>query len=323
MMINYNQLISYFNNAEFDNIIESFNDFADKDFNIDVIIQSCIDKGANINTQNPISGNTILHIAASQGTCKLLRGLLKNGANYLIWNSVRNEPFLETIINKDLKRFNIFIEYNAYQKYEDDFFNVGLQSLIKIAIRYNCLEMIKILLSKEKKEDIFSLGLNLRDSFLRSAVQFGSVECVELAIESGGNINLRDWNYYTPLIIAAKFGRTSLIPILLAAGADIEARDKNGITYEGRTPLAMASKNGHASLIPILIEAGASLNFRDEHGKVPSWWTTNLECLAAFQPYVNKYREVCKIANKHLRNKLNSDIVSLIDNHLDLPWLSM
>ena len=53
---------------------------------------------------------------------------------------------------------------------------------------------------------------------------------------------------------------------LLAAGADIEQADANGIT-----PLLMAITNNHMDVARFLIDRGAAINVSDWYGRTPLW----------------------------------------------------
>ncbi|RVT90559.1 ankyrin repeat domain-containing protein [Sphingomonas crocodyli] len=60
------------------------------------------------------------------------------------------------------------------------------------------------------------------------------------------------------LFDAARLGRIDVLPALLEAGVDIEARDD-----KGHTPLILASYNGHAAATEALIKAGARVDAPD------------------------------------------------------------
>jgi ankyrin repeat protein len=60
------------------------------------------------------------------------------------------------------------------------------------------------------------------------------------------------------LFDAARMGRVDVIPALLQAGADIEARND-----KGHTPLILASYNGQAAATELLLESGADVDEAD------------------------------------------------------------
>src|SRR4051812_18928378 len=65
----------------------------------------------------------------------------------------------------------------------------------------------------------------------------------------------------TDLLEAARKGRTKDVEALLAKGADLEVKDK-----EGRTPLMLAAQYGRTAAVKVLLEKGAKPDTRDMHG---------------------------------------------------------
>lgn len=79
-----------------------------------------------------------------------------------------------------------------------------------------------------------------------------SVEIVEMLLAAGADINARDKYEMTPLILTASCGRPSRVATLLRAGADIHLRD-----VEGKTALDYARQHPepeHCDAIVKLLE---------------------------------------------------------------------
>ena len=78
---------------------------------------------------------------------------------------------------------------------------------------------------------------------LHSATAIQHLELVRLLISKGANVNARQVNGITPLHTAAHYGNQELINILIRAGADPKIK-----TNDGKTPKNMAFENGYSDL---------------------------------------------------------------------------
>ncbi|KAI9777384.1 MAG: hypothetical protein M1839_008897 [Geoglossum umbratile] len=65
-------------------------------------------------------------------------------------------------------------------------------------------------------------------------------------------------NGFYELQIAASFGLTEVVQLLLQRGADVDARDNSG-----GTPLYRAAENGHDAVVRLLLENGANVDMKD------------------------------------------------------------
>lgn len=96
---------------------------------------------------------------------------------------------------------------------------------------------------------------------LHSAARHGLTEMVEVLLAYQANPNSPDNWGRTPLHAAAA-GHAPVIEQLVAAGADVNARD----CVFGMTPLHLAARHGHAEALWHLLWYGADQEHRDAFG---------------------------------------------------------
>jgi hypothetical protein len=87
---------------------------------------------------------------------------------------------------------------------------------------------------------------------------------VRRLLKQGANVEARDQNGFTPLVLATSSGLTSTVTVLLEAGANTEAKDD-----DGSTPLMRSAIVGNAAIAKILIRSGANVEARDDGGRTP------------------------------------------------------
>jgi ankyrin repeat protein len=103
-----------------------------------------------------------------------------------------------------------------------------------IAAEKGNTEIIKLLLQAGARYDAaFAIGSDHSHAFINS-------------------VNTSKHNGATPLYIACENGHTSAIPVLIAAGANV-----NAVMDDYATPLFIAAQNGHTEAVSLLLKAGA------------------------------------------------------------------
>jgi ankyrin repeat protein len=131
---------------------------------------------------------------------------------------------------------------------------------------------------------------------------------VNLLVEKGAVVDIRDNKQQTPLILAAHHHNEGVIGALIKHGADVMAEDQSGRTvlsrlaggsrcgvydptaiaqliidqgadihqmdHTGRSAASHAAEKGQAGILQLLIEKGNNINTPDHHGKTPLLWAT-------------------------------------------------
>ena len=101
---------------------------------------------------------------------------------------------------------------------------------------------------------------------LHLAAHFGKQEAVRLLLNKGAKADARSTNAMqnTPLHAAAAGRAAGVAKLLLDHGASVNARQ-----HGGWTPLHAAAQNGDIELARTLVEAGADVNARAENRQSP------------------------------------------------------
>ncbi|XP_014214206.1 tyrosine-protein kinase shark [Copidosoma floridanum] len=122
------------------------------------------------------------------------------------------------------------------------------------------------------------------------AAKDGADEILTKLIQSNASVNCRDTAGYTPLHYACQSNLPNTVQILIAGGANIQARH----TETGMVPLHEAASRGHREVIEILLSANAPVNPRTLDDEVPADLAKqngHLECEKIIRNYVKPTRE--------------------------------
>ncbi|XP_047104837.1 poly [ADP-ribose] polymerase tankyrase-1-like [Schistocerca piceifrons] len=117
-----------------------------------------------------------------------------------------------------------------------------------------------------------SLSQQERGRRLIEAAKQGAVEQLRELLAAGADVGAREegWlgNSCTALHLAARGGHVAAASCLVGAGAEVDARDSR---YQS-TPLHLAAFSGHAGVVRLLVGASADPNARDRWGRTPLHW---------------------------------------------------
>ena len=97
------------------------------------------------------------------------------------------------------------------------------------------------------------------------AASKGNIEAVKRHLATGTDVDVKGgWMVITPLHMAALNGHKEIVELLIAKGADINAKDDSEWT-----PLHWAADEGHKEVAEFLIAEGADVNAKAEDGETP------------------------------------------------------
>ena len=92
----------------------------------------------------------------------------------------------------------------------------------------------------------------------------GNIEAVKQAIADGADVNAKNNDGVTPLLLATTWDYKEIVELLIGEGADVNEWDDIG-----STPLLVAARKGHKEIAELLIDNGADVNAKDEIGETP------------------------------------------------------
>ncbi|MBI4965377.1 MAG: ankyrin repeat domain-containing protein [Desulfomonile tiedjei] len=92
----------------------------------------------------------------------------------------------------------------------------------------------------------------------------GNASKVEQTLNTGADVDSRDEENDTPLIVASRFGHDQTVRILLGKGADV------GATNNSRADsVSAAAQGGYVKVLRLLVDAGAAVDTRNADGLTP------------------------------------------------------
>lgn len=125
----------------------------------------------------------------------------------------------------------------------------------------------------ERLLDLIGKDASLANSYssdgftpLGFATFFGQTGVVKALLKAGVDVNAasRESMKVTPLASAAAAKKTEIARLLIAHGANVNAR-----AASGHIPLHEAAANGNVELVKLLVENGVDVNAKTDDGKTP------------------------------------------------------
>ena len=105
-------------------------------------------------------------------------------------------------------------------------------------------------------------GLLLSKTPLHWAAEGGSTEATKILLAAGANIEAKDSAGYTPLHYAASHGKAAAIKLLIREGAALNAQTKDGLSA-----LHLACQGGSIESVNVPLEAGIDVELKTKTGR--------------------------------------------------------
>ncbi|KAJ5700867.1 hypothetical protein N7493_011913 [Penicillium malachiteum] len=246
------------------------------------IVKLLLKKEAQVDLQDH-SGRTPLMAAARKGQRDVVKLLLEAKADVHLVDNSRRTPLSHAVFRGDFDIVKLLLETEAYVNASDC---VG-QTPLSYAAAYDQSDVMA---------SWFDAGAGL-------PAESDYSEIVELLIEKGADVELRDKDQDTPLLLAVRHGCFNVVKLILDFGAELDVKDKyqhtllslvaargyseimrillkeeaegakkstTNVWDEGQeTPLSHAAASGHFDAVKLLLETNANVHLSGENGRTP------------------------------------------------------
>jgi len=174
---------------------------------------------------------------------------------------MRIREFEEDIINAARNGYTETVRLLLDRGVDPNTYDTFKRTLLMQAAWYGHSETVKLLLERGADPNVTGTR---GQTALTGASYYGCTEAVRLLLDAGADKDAADEGGNTSVIMACKYprGKRKVIEALCAAGAELDA-----INIEDKTALMHLSFEGHTSLMKLLIKAGADPHIRDKRGR--------------------------------------------------------
>ncbi len=202
-------------------------------------------------------GQTPLHLAAIYGHNAIAKYLLENNADTGVQDSSGATPLHEAVRYGNVEIAKALLNSGANVNARD---NLGKTPVMLILPKDKTADIYKLLIS-------FRADLTQKDMFGDTVLHTASMLNVgastfSILIDGGADVDARNKEGVTPLAIAVQKNDLETVKLLTVSGADIHTQDTNG-----NSPLSLALAGSSEMLEAVVNETNAGLT--DSNGNTP------------------------------------------------------
>src|SRR6266850_1409401 len=209
-------------------------------------------------------GATPMSLACANGNAQMIALLLEAGADANASDKQGETALMTATKVGSVDAVKTLLDHGAQIDSRDPAYQ---QTALMMAVREDHPDVVKLLVDRGAKVSVQTRTGAAPTWILPNSVPgFGH----GIGIVRGGlpDRGLRNFipGAMSPLMYAARDGRLDIVQTLLAAKADVNQADANGIT-----PLLMAITNNQIETARFLLDHGADINAMDWYGRTPLW----------------------------------------------------
>ncbi|XP_075688194.1 CARD- and ANK-domain containing inflammasome adapter protein-like [Rhinoderma darwinii] len=263
----------------------------------DLSLLESILKDSDVNALNS-SGETLLHVAASNGQVPVITFLLSKGAKVDAKDEKRRTALHRAAENGHTEAARVLLQAGANMYVLDN----DSQSPLHLAAENNHHHVVKLFLQEEGKR------YKNRSNFLHLEASKDNSRLVEILVKNGANVDSTDEKQQTALYHAVSGGHEATVKVLLEAGASIDSgiidvafNTNNEYIFglllqysKGLSPDTMISAMFKAvklnlfGIIKALIDKGTDVNARNDIQYTPLLLAAELGKSEAAQTLIEK-----------------------------------
>ncbi|XP_013388922.1 uncharacterized protein LOC106157731 [Lingula anatina] len=208
-------------------------------------------------------GRPAIYMAAKKGSARIVQALLHGGANMELKGLDGDSALLVAVRSGHQEVVRVLVEAGCDLDAKDN----ANTSAIHLAALNGHEEIARFLLEKgcdpnaiaspkSTKEMKIDPSLGIRP--LHYAAHIGNSNLARLLVAHGADVDAKSYGYRTPLHTAATWDSSEVVDVLVEAGCDVNAQSQEG--DQRKTALGMAVDGGRKKIVRKLLAAGASVS---------------------------------------------------------------